>query len=272
MRIYQTNIAQGIGDNIQARSFIDQVKDQYDRIFITHHAPIVQKEKNNSPEYWKFLHEIGELFFSEPPYIYNQGQYPFRDAGHLLRDFRVEPQKPQLKSYLCKGSALNLDQEYIVITTKIRYMERSLFNNISSQLMEIIRQLSLKYKIVILGEKEVEMCPDYLSYGINKIYSIYNDIKSNITNNILDLTIPVLGITSPTISQIQQDCLIMNQAKFVITLGDGGNLYMAAATSNVIGFRSDNDPITDKIFSKTYSDALVVKNFNDFADKLRSYI
>src|SRR5258708_27207087 len=104
MKIYKANIAQGIGDNIMAKCYADQVKDQYDKIYFTHHAPIVQKQKNNDPKYWKFLNDVGNLFFSDPPFVYNDGDHPFRSAEGLISDFNIIPQKPQYKYLLCKGS------------------------------------------------------------------------------------------------------------------------------------------------------------------------
>ena len=270
MKIYQANLSQGIGDNIMSKCYADQAftEGKVDKIYFTHHAPIVEKQKNNSPEYWKFLHELGNLFFTTHPYIYNNGQFPFKSAEGLIADFGIIPQKPQRSVYvplLCKGNLLNLNQEYIVITTKLRYFERRIFNTLAPQLWATINKLSNRYKIVVLGERTVEMCPDYLWHGANKIYGIYNEIMQNIPHDrMVDLTIPALGITAPTLSQIQQDCLIMSEAKFVITLGIGGNFCMAMAVSNMIGFRIDNEPISDAIFSKSYPDATVVKDWNTF--------
>lgn len=276
MRIYKANIAQGIGDNIMARSYADQVKNNYDQIYYTHHAPIVEKQKNNSPEYWKFLNDIGNLFFSEGPYIYNKGQFSFRSAEGLIQDFNIIPTKPQRHTFvplLCKGSSLNLGQEYIVLTTKLRYFDKSVFYKLSPKLWKVVKELSKKYKIVVLGERVVEMCQDYKDHGENQIYGIYEQIIANLpADKLLDLTIPALGITSPTLSQIQQDCLIMNEAKFVLTLACGGNFVMAMAVANMIGYRIDNEPIADAIFTKQYLDAFVSKNWDEFFNKLMSYL
>lgn len=276
MLIFQSNIAQGIGDNIMAKCYADLAKNKYEKIFFTHHAPIVQKEKNNSPEYWDFLGNLGSLFFSKHPYVYNNGQYRFRGAEDLIRDFNIVPEKPQHSEYvplLCKGNSLNLGQEYIVISTKLRYFDKGTFLQISQQLWQVLKELSHKYKIVILGEREVEMCHDYLIYGSNQIFSIYEQIIVNLSQEkILDLTIPALGITSPTIRQVQQDCLIMNQAKFVITFGIGGNFCMSMAVANMIGYRIDNENISNTIFQKTYSDAFVTKDWNAFINKMKEYL
>jgi hypothetical protein len=275
MKIYKANIAQGIGDNIMAKYYADTAlaQGEYDQIYYTHHAPIVELQKNNSQEYWKFLQELGQLFFPPPKFVYNVGQHPFRDATGLINDLQILPRKPQYKDLLCKGALLNLDQEYIVITTKLRYFDRPYFDTVSKELWNTLNKLATRYKIVVLGEREVERCQDYQFHGINKIYGIYDEIIKNIpADKLLDLTIPKLGITSPTLSQIQQDCLIMSEAKFVMMLGIGGNYCMAMAVANMISFRIDNYPIDNDIFSVPYPDAFMAKTWSEFIQKMESYL
>jgi len=91
-------------------------------------------------------------------------------------------------------------------------------------------------------------------------------------NNILDLTVPALGITAPNLIQIQQDCLIMNKAKLVITIGVGGGFCMATTVSNVVGYRTDDDPIANAVFNKEYQDAVITKNWTHFINTLNKYI
>jgi hypothetical protein len=277
MRIYQANIAQGIGDNINALSYAELAirQGKFDQIHYAHYSPIVRKEKNNDPKYWQFLHELGTLFFSKPPFVYYQGEqsFPFRDAEGLIADFGIVPEKPNYKYLLCKGTSLNLGEEYIVITTKIRYFDRNTFYRLAPKIWNTLTALSKRYKIVILGERVVEMCPDYLAHGANQIYGIYDQIIANLpADRILDLTISALGISAPTLAQIQQDCLIMKEAKFTMTLGIGGNFCMAMACANLIGYRIDNVKITDDIFSRRYNDAVVVKDFDVFIQTMMSYL
>jgi hypothetical protein len=126
------------------------------------------------------------------------------------------------------------------------------------------------YKLVVLGEKVVEMNPEYQHYTDRYIYSIYQDIMSHVgADRIVDLTFPALGITSPNLTQFLQDCLILNQAKFVITLGVGGNFCMATAVANTIGYRLDNDEIADLIFKNELPNAFVTKEFDRFINRIK---
>ena len=97
------------------------------------------------------------------------------------------------------------------------------------------------------------MNPGYMEIGKNDVYSIYDSIIANVpADRIIDLSVPALGISSPKLSNIQQDCLIMSQAKFVVTLGVGGSFCMATSVASTIGFRLDDDSIANVVFGNCY--------------------
>lgn len=260
-------IAAGLGDNIILRMALDTVKHNYDEIRIAHNKGIVKDYRNDDPKYFKFLDELGALLFSEPPYIFDHGDYPVIQTYYTYSDLSIIIKNPKLEYLLAKGNSLNLNQEYIVITTKIRTLPKNVFNDISKNFWVILNDLSKKYKIVILGEKEIEgNHPD-------DWFSIYNEIISNLPNDkILDLTVPALGVTAPELHKVQQDCLIMKEAKFVIANGIGGNVWMAAAVANTIGFRSDEEPIINIVVNPQFENIFITKNINLFFNKLKEYL
>lgn len=268
MKKLSTSICLGLGDNIVARIIFDTVKHNYDQIRISHDKNIIQIYKNGDSNYMKFLKDIGNLLFTEPPYYFDSISYPAIHTFNTTKNLYI-PGKPNLEHKLCKGTPLNLGQEYIVITTKIRGMARKTFYPLSIKLWQTLRQLSTKYKIVILGEREVEKNIEYLG-NPDLAYSIYDQIIANLPINcIIDLTIPALGNIAPTLSQIQQDGLIMRQAKFTITLGMGGNVWLAAGSgSQVIGFREDGDPATDIILGPNFTSVRMTKDWNQFIKRL----
>jgi hypothetical protein len=277
MNILELNTVIGLGDLIFLKAQLDGAKDRFDEIRISYDNHILQMYRNNNPGYIKFLNDIGELFFKEHPYKLNIGQYPKQWPSDLCKRHNIPMILPKLQHLLCKGILLNIDREYIVITTKIRYISKSYYTSSINQMQfwHIMRQLSDRYKIVIMGEKVVEMNKEYTENGHNVVYSIYNDIMREIPNDrILDLTIPALGVTSPTLNQIQQDCLIMSEAKFVISFGIGGNLQLSVAVANTVNFRCGAYADTDMLYgeSKTYDDSITTKDFNQFLSKLKSYI
>lgn len=274
-RILETNICVGLGDIIYIKGQIEPYKNQFDQINITYDPKVINTYRKNDNGYKKFLEEIGTLFFSEKPYILNKGNFSSKGQGGICQEYSLPPTKPDLKHLLCKGQLLNIDEEYIVITTKLRMFPKNDWVRFNHQFWKIINMLSKKYKIVVIGEKVVEMSNEYKTYGTHNIYSIYHEIiKSIPKERVVDLTIPALGITSPILSQIQQDCLIMNQAKFVVMLSTGGAFCMATATANMtIGYRSDNDPNGNVLFDdKEYPDAYVTRNWQQFINRLETYI
>lgn len=267
MNILKATIPIGIGDLIYVKAMLDNVSNRYDEINLRMARDIIQSH-GLSPDYNGFLDDICKLFFSNPPYILSEDPSPFYELPVLCSNHGIPPIKPELKNILCVGEPISIEAEYIVIVTKVRYIERAHFENKIPELFTILRQLSNKYKIVILGERKVELNTGYLVYK-NSIYSIYNDIINNISSDkLLDLSKPVFGITAPKLSDLQQDCIIMKNAKFVITIGVGGGFSIATAVSNIIGYRNDVDILSDMVFNKPYPDAFVTKNWNNFISKL----
>jgi hypothetical protein len=247
---------------------LDAVKGRYDQIRLGFHKQDVEGQ-GLSPDYNTFLDELGGLFFSQHPYIYEtHSSVMFRPQQSILSDNSFIPQKPNQKELLCKGNPLGIG-DYIVLATKIRYFNKNTYKEYSPRIFDAIQKLAVRYKIVILGEKIVEMRHEY-TYQSEDIYGIYNDLIANIPN-IVDLTVPKLGLTTPSLTRIQQDCLIMNEAKAVITIGIGGNFCMALGSdSNVIGLRMDNEPIANILYSedKHYPNTMITKNFDRFISQI----
>ncbi len=266
----------GLGDLIYLRAMLDEVKHNFSQIKIKFHKEII-KSYGFDPEYSKFLDDIGQLLFSEIPYMITEEEgIPFYGLVTICNDHHIRAVKPRLANILCKGTPLDINDEYIVMITKVRYLNRNHLDERVRSFWQVMNELSQKYKIVVLGERVVEPMRDYIGHnsnGTEVIYSIYNSIIEHIPNDrIIDLTIPALGITSPQLTQIQQDCLIMNKAKLIVTLGVGGGFCMATAVGNVVGYRIDQDPIADIVFPQEYDDARVTKDWGRFISLLQGYL
>lgn len=273
-----------LGEIINAKYHLDLIKDQYDQIKLSFHTQLwATGLYTNTPDWpqrkqlWeKYLTDLGQLFFSEPPYVLDPVGVSHKyggDCQHLVNLLRITPQKAEMSQYLCKGTSLNLGEEYIVITTKLRHIPKNFFYPRSIELWRTLQKLSAKYKIVILGERHVEMRREY-QHIQNEVFGIYEQIISNLPpDRIVDLTVPALGETVSDLKQIQQDCLIMNEAKFVITIGVGGNSCMAHSTAKMaIGFRADNLPFANIVFGKEYPNMIVTKDWGYFIKVLERYL
>jgi len=275
-----------LGEIIQFKHYLDKVKSQYDQIRLGFATGLWAEGLHVDAPDWKqkqvlwekYLSDIGQLFFSEPQYIL---EVPTKWGGSvdvLVRTLGLTPEKAEMGHLLCKGESLNLDQEYIVITTKVRAIWPDKFSQLAPQLWDILKRLSNKYKIVILGEQKVEVRKEYEinhASGSEPIpFGIYDDIISNIPHeNLIDKTVPALGETVTDLSKIQQDCLIMREAKFVITLGIGGNTSLSTSVANMaIGYRGDNNPFADLLFEREYSNAFVTKDWSKFIQIMERYL
>lgn len=268
MKEISTSICLGLGDNIVARIIFGTIKQDYSIIKISHDQRIMRIYNRGDAAYRAFLKDIGHLLFTEPPF--NFSEIADYTPIHTLNTIQNLPNKPvshNLQHLLCKGTPLNLGEEYIVISTKIRGISKKKFLPLSVQLWRTLQNVSQRYKIVVVGEREVEKNMEYTQLSTDTVYEIYGHIMANIpSERIVDLTVPALGNTAPTLAKIQQDGLIMKQAKCVITFGLGGNVWLAIATSNrVIGFRAmeDNDQSADMLLSRI-TNTQIVKEWNHF--------
>lgn len=259
----------GLGDILYVKAMLDAIKNNYNEIRLKFNRELIESCRLN-PNYNHFLNEIGLLLFSTPPYILTEEfEIPFFHLASLCKQ-GIDPVKPNLGYLLCKGNPLQLEQKYIVIVTKVRDLSRNNFNIKSHEMWQLIRKLSNKYKIVILGERKLQI---NAAYNESCFYSIYSDIKNNIPiENIIDLSLSTLEIDIPQLSQIQQDCLIMSKAEFVLTLGIGGGFCMATSVGNTIGYREDEDPIADIVFKKQYDNVIVTKDWSQFIYALNDYL
>ena len=277
MKKLEMSINTGIGDNIIVRVFFDVIKHNYDQIIVSHNKDVIEFSNNGDPNYLNFLNELGNTLFTTPPYIFSNVQYKPLFLYDTIKELNILPSKPNLDSVLCAGTSLNLGEEYIVITTKIRGLRRKDFYPFSINLWKILRKLSEKYKIVILGERQVENNKEYANIS-DIVYSIYEQIITNLpSHRIVDLTVPSLGVTTPDLKKIKQDCLIMKESKCIVTLAIGGNLWLALSVANVIGFKYDcgivNNYINDMVSCLTnpkFSTAFITYDWHQFIKKIGS--
>jgi hypothetical protein len=278
MKTLDIAIAIGIGDILSIRVFFDSIAPQFDQIKVCLNPQIIQTYRND-PKYVQFITEWAKLILSDLPYVFDNGPYtPFgvERFHNMMNQYKMIPKKPNLDHVLCKGIPLEISEPYIVITTKIRGIDKRSFYKKSIDLWRVLKRLSAKYIIVVMGEREVEKQFEYIHLS-KIIYGIYDQIISNIpSNRVIDLTVPALGITIPNIDHIKQDCLIMKNAKFVIAMGIGGNFNLSICVANTVGYRESADPHTNALVeaynNSQFSNLFLTQNWKEFISKLETYI
>ena len=128
LKTMETTICLGIGDNLVVRIMLDTIKHNYNSIKISHDKAVLRNFRNNDPQYAAFMKELGELLFSDPPYQLVDTQFKQINTNRTLIDLNIRAKKPNIDHLLCKGDPLNIYEEYIVITTKVRGLHINTFN------------------------------------------------------------------------------------------------------------------------------------------------
>jgi hypothetical protein len=261
----------GIGDLIIVRGFLEPVRHLYEEIRVSNQMLALNYWRKGDRLYWDFINQFGALVYSEKPFVFDTRQYRFNEQIGILRDFKVPGvPRPNLGHLLCKGPSLNIG-DYIVLTTKVRMI-------VDDQLIPMLPQLAQvlndsPYKIVVMGEREVERGLEYsVNNNMKEVFTIYPHIIPLLSKEkVIDLTVPALGVTAPQLDKLQADCQIMKEAKAVITMGLAGNFCIALATSNIIGYRDDHtkeQEHIDKMVSQ--NNIMVSKNWEQFLIYIKS--
>lgn len=261
----------GIGDHLFLRIFMDGIKDQYDKIAITHSKPGMAFWHNNDAARWDFNLKLGQLVFSEPPYVLvPNARFPFYPNARIINELNKKPVKPNLDC-LCVGTSLNIDK-YVVLTTKVRHIAAHDLEAAKVKLTPALQRLTNKYIVIISGEREVQRTKEYEA-ECNKliVHGLYDYFVSVLPKErTLDLSIPALGVTCSTMPKLQQDCLIMKEAEAVINFGIGGNLWISTCVANrTIGWHNDADTTMDLMQGyPNYQVTRDLDQFISFLDKL----
>jgi len=271
MKTFGLKIAAGLGDAIFIAAALNAIKDKFDRIYVSVRWDIADTYRLGGQPYRQFHTEVLKLLFADPKFILDNPDknYPYFSVGALWAA-GIPLVLPRFGKVLTTTDPLpaEIDKQYIVVTTKVRQLDSKLYKCVKIDFLATLVELSKKYKIVIIGEREVEMNPEYLIYGNRYIYCIYDHLIGALKENVVDLTVPKLGITVPNIDTFKRDCSIMLNAKCVVTLGCGGNFILAAAVAKrLLAFRKDDYAFVSHAF-KGVPQFLETRNHKLFIDKL----
>lgn len=260
--IIQSHI--GLGDILIFRYLLEYFSDVFRNIYIIPSWDIMSL-KNNSQKFYDFIKTILYTTYNiknikiieekEKEKIINENTiknvktFIIRGTAieliKILKDrFKIDINKEIL--YLKKDFYLNnfffiddnslysilsqniINNNYIVITSKIRGFNKKNFNEIKNDFIKTIQKISKKYPIVLLGERIIDEFEYKNPYNINTIYTIYDDIKNNI--DYIDLTTDEL-LFNPDIEIFKRDCTILSKSLATIGFGNGGNIWMSIFSS-----------------------------------------
>jgi len=150
--------------------------------------------------------------------------------------------------YISINKSNNISNNTVVLLTKVRGCHYEKYNEIKNDFYKTINNGNKN--IILLGEKEIELNPEYLLLTDQVVYSIYNDILHNVDNNkIIDLTIDKLGITSPSLKKLIDDISIIENNK-VISFGSSGIVSLCSLFTDVLSYINAYNNETLELFNQ----------------------
>lgn len=270
MSDYRIATYTGIGDILYTRAYLELLKSKYNRIFVSVFKDQLCWRDGGGPHdvtnYLSFLKDLFGWIFSLENCFYVDLEaygYPVLAWHEVCSTNRLQVIKPNLTGYLntvVPTPEYAAYDDYIVILTKARWFSLGMFASICRPIWDAITAKSQKYKIIILGERVLE--PNYENrYHGASISSLYPYIMKNLPNeNMIDLTVPALGITSPNIDKFKNDCYLINKAKACITFGFGGGFCMATSFGKALCYYNCQDQFVNDIFHNGWVDGSLVTN------------
>jgi hypothetical protein len=215
----------GIGDLLILK-IINKTK-KIDKIIVS--TGLINEYRLEPKKYLNFLNIFIEKLFDNPEITYEE------DMNNLLELSTYDFNGAYLFDHYNFGNFFeNIYGEYIVIHTKARfdYLSNKFNNEIINLLVPFFNNFKSKYKILLLGEKNVEQNAEA---KIHNIISLYDDLlllKNN--NDLIDLTYDML-YSSNDYNDFEKDIHIINNAIYNIGFGYGGplNISMAFSLNNI---------------------------------------
>jgi len=158
---------------------------------------------------------------------------------------------------------LNLNYDYITISTKIIGINNNLYQQFKNILINKLNNINIK--IIILGEREISDC---VEYKIHETYTIYNDLINNL-KNYEDLTIKD-NTNNNDLIPLLNTFNIYNKSKLNIFIGNGGVSYIIPYFSNnILGFtKNDNLLNKNNYLHEKISNIKMCTNYIDFLNNI----
>ena len=202
----------GIGDVIIFLSWISQTINSKTPVFIDFDKNNIQTWREDPQEYYSFLVNLANFLIPSENIVVKEGldgkkisiEEIFAYYPAYFIDFRFMDLRPKLN--------IEWDLDQVVINTKVRGLGRHHYNAIKNRFYQALNNSNKKF--IVMGEKEIEYGKEYKLHGENAIYSIYNDVITNLPKErITDITVPKLGITLPSLDNIKSDINIIAKHK-----------------------------------------------------------
>jgi hypothetical protein len=271
---YSVALDSKIGDILLSKAYLDKVHFLYDHVNVSIvHEQLNWRSSDDKPtdtsEYQEFLRKLIYWLFSEENYVIDLENTTYKNRSYvdICFEHELDPSKPDLKRFL----PLFEPKDHIIIMTKARRFDEDLFHGVSRPIWEALREKSKSHRFIVMGEREIEPCYEKRVHG-KIILSLYDAIVKNLPKeNLIDLTVPALGITSSNFEKFRSDCNLINTAKTCVTFGEGGGFCMAMCFGSCLCYSNMHDEFVDKIFYNGFCEgSLVTDDVSMFVEAIEA--
>jgi hypothetical protein len=215
--------------------------------------------------YVPFVTEFTKAVFANPHFQFNErptGLY----LGHgwdELYNSGLKGTPLSLRKELCEGET---PTGHLCLSTKVRDLPLSKFLAVKEGLIRALNATGRT--IVLLGEREVERNAEYVQ--VEHVFSIYSHVVGRF-NKALDMTVPGLGLTTPTLSRFKLDCAYMGNAVATINVGVGGNVTISVSLGRTVNLMSHN-PAFAQLLQQINPNGTYTEDVNVFLNGITNLI
>jgi hypothetical protein len=264
MTDFEVKTCVGMGDLVLNFAQLETVKNDFTEIRVCPAYSLLNEYRSGSPELHAFTKQFAQLLFDKPPYkLIDSSSAPLTPPDVLLCQRGWKASYVDLSDRLCLAPVDIGVENYVIIQTKVRHLNREVFNSISERFFSTIRNIK-NCKIVLMGEHNTGSCKESKIH--NDIFIIYDELKKALEGiDHIDLTKEVL-LDSPNLDDLRKDLTIMRNARCVVVFGISGIVTTIAATAKkVAGFRTDTLEVINNFFSPMdKKEKMITHNFEQF--------
>lgn len=258
-----------IGEQIYARAALDAVKQNYGEIRVGLNW---QGLDMRPPGYRPFAVAFGQMLWSDGPYCFDEhaADLPYTPYEKLYVQ-GYQPQLPWFPEVLCDPGAPLPEKPYVTLSTKVRFWGRSHFEEIRGRFFSELRAVADRYRIALLGERDVPRVGETACWGPETIYSIYPDIMQE-QLPVADHTFAAFAGDDFRLDRLRRDCTIMHHAIYNINLGVGGSVALGLAVGKVVALHGCGAfPHINALFAQANNErVLVTGDPNAYYDRLQA--
>lgn len=236
----------------------------FDKIFVSIDKNVLKYYRDDSDEkffnnyifFLKHINTINNIIIEND---YNS-QYKNIDIVSLSNIYNI-PIKFKIYKKLIQSESY-FPYEYITISTKLLNIERNLYEQFRETLFYKLNKIN--HKIIILGERKITNCKEYL---IHTTYTIYDDLINNL-NNYEDLTISDNNENNE-LNPLLKTFNILNKSKLNIYMSNGGiSELLAYSSKNILGLTHKDNLLNKNNYLEDNNNIKIFNNYIDFLNNL----